>query len=132
MSVGSSSPSSRRRPQFVTFRNAGVRLSRSSVQVKVPGVVRVPQRRNRSIYAGVFSFHMKIGFLFYFFWRKEIHLFDSEHGFFAGLATGSGTADESKEAELASALQKIVSSPDNIGFSTGIRTVTITYVGTPT
>lgn len=45
-----------------------------------------------------------------------------------GLATGSGTADESKEAELASALQKIVSSPDEIGFSTGTRTVSITYV----
>jgi hypothetical protein len=48
---------------------------------------------------------------------------------YAGLATGSGTADESKEAELASALQKIVSSPDDIGFSTGTRTVTITVCG---
>jgi len=45
-----------------------------------------------------------------------------------GLATGSGTADESKEAELASALQEILSSPDEIGFSNGTRTVTITYV----
>ena len=45
-----------------------------------------------------------------------------------GLATGSGSADTSKEAELASALQKIVASPQEIGFSTGTRTVTITYV----
>ncbi|KAG0593561.1 hypothetical protein KC19_1G338900 [Ceratodon purpureus] len=47
----------------------------------------------------------------------------------AGLATGSGTADESKEAELASALQKIVASPQEVGFSTGTRTVTITVCG---
>jgi len=91
----------------VTVRNAGLRLSRSSVQVKVPGlvrpIIRVPQRRNRS-----------------------------SGSIYAELATGSGTADESKEAELASALQKIVSSPDNIGFSTGIRTVTITVCGVHT
>jgi hypothetical protein len=47
----------------------------------------------------------------------------------AGLATDSGTADESKEAELASALQKIVASPQEIGFSTGTRTVTISVCG---
>lgn len=43
-----------------------------------------------------------------------------------GSATGSDTADESKEAELASALQKIVASPQEIGFSDGTRTVTVT------
>ena len=43
-----------------------------------------------------------------------------------GLATGSDTADESKESELASALQKIVASPQEIGFSNGTRTVTVT------
>lgn len=51
-------------------------------------------------------------------WGREGH---------AGVATGSGTADESKEAQFASALQKIVASPQEVGFSTGTRTVTITY-----
>lgn len=72
VSLGSSSVS-KRRVQFVTVRNAGLRLSRSSVQVKFPGsvrpVVRVPQRRN-SIYAGVFSFHVKLDI----FWRKMSHV----------------------------------------------------------
>ncbi len=45
----------------------------------------------------------------------------------AGLATGAGTADESKEADFASALQKIVDSTTDIGLSEGTRTVTITY-----
>lgn len=45
----------------------------------------------------------------------------------AGLATGPGTADESKEADFASALQKIVDSTTDIGLSEGTRTVTITY-----
>jgi hypothetical protein len=47
----------------------------------------------------------------------------------AGLATGAGTADESKEADFASALQKIVDSTTDIGLSEGTRTVTITVCG---
>jgi hypothetical protein len=47
----------------------------------------------------------------------------------AGLATGPGTADESKEADFASALQKIVVSATDIGLSEGTRTVTITVCG---
>ncbi|CAK9881637.1 unnamed protein product [Sphagnum jensenii] len=48
---------------------------------------------------------------------------------YAGLATGPGTADESKEADFASALQKIVDSTTDIGLSEGTRTVTITVCG---
>jgi hypothetical protein len=42
-------------------------------------------------------------------------------------ATGPGMADESKEADLASALQRIVVSAKDIGLSEGTRTVTIKY-----
>lgn len=47
----------------------------------------------------------------------------------AGLAAGSGTADESREADHSSSLQKIVVPAQDIGFSTGTRTVTITVCG---
>ncbi|CAM6048543.1 unnamed protein product [Sphagnum compactum] len=49
---------------------------------------------------------------------------------YAGVAaTGPGMADESKEADLASALQRIVVSAEDIGLSEGTRTVTIKVCG---
>jgi hypothetical protein len=49
---------------------------------------------------------------------------------YAGVAaTGPGMADESKEADLASALQRIVVSAKDIGLSEGTRTVTIKVCG---
>ncbi|KAG0621158.1 hypothetical protein M758_4G273800 [Ceratodon purpureus] len=48
---------------------------------------------------------------------------------YAGIAAGSGTADESSEVDLPSSLQKIGAPAQDIGFLTGTRTVTITVCG---
>ncbi|XP_024383373.1 uncharacterized protein [Physcomitrium patens] len=116
-----------RRVQIATrqsARNSRLCCSRSG-QLKVLSLnkyLRVPHKHSNSFLSG--SSSSQTGFITADSKRRNRISVVS-----AGLTTDSGTADESKEAELASALQKIVSDPQDIGFSTGSRTVTITVCG---